>query len=176
VIRLVPGKRYTTPSADGTFAFYNLPAGKYELVFDGENLPENAVLISPERIGIEADGTTADLVFEVQNSDGRKPVRKVLEKRGVSPAGKAKDTKTPKPRAGASGQAGTCGEWRNGKVVVKPCAEMGAPPEDWLSGKAKAKAKPREKSKASRAADHRGKARGKQVVRRGNAKRPAKHA
>jgi hypothetical protein len=167
VIRLVPGKRYTTPSADGTFAFYNLPAGKYELVFDGEKLPENAALVSPERIGIEADGTTADLVFEVENADGRKPVRKVLEKRGVSPAGKAKETKA-KPRAGASGQSGTCGEWRNGKVVVKPCAEMGAAPEDWLSGKAKAK--------ASGAANRGGKARGKQVVRRGNAKRPAKQA
>ena len=46
VIRLLPGTRYTSTSAEGHFAFYKVREGDYNLVLDPNFLPENGKLLS----------------------------------------------------------------------------------------------------------------------------------
>ena len=37
IVKLLASDRYTTPSSDGRFAFYNLPEGEYDLAIDLRN-------------------------------------------------------------------------------------------------------------------------------------------
>jgi hypothetical protein len=39
----------------------------------------------------------------------------------------------PPGQASAQGNAGTCGEYRNGKLTVKPCSQVPESPGDWLA-------------------------------------------
>ena len=57
VIRLAGTNRYTTPYQDGSFAFYNLREGEYEVVFDEQTLPEGYLLASPARVRALASST-----------------------------------------------------------------------------------------------------------------------
>lgn len=52
VIRMEPGGRLTTPREDGSFAFYNLPEGDYQLQLGSDTLPE----------GLELSGSDSSLV------------------------------------------------------------------------------------------------------------------
>src|ERR1019366_8860938 len=47
VIRMAPGGRYTATAAGGSFAFYNMHEGDFELTLDKTTLPENGELLSP---------------------------------------------------------------------------------------------------------------------------------
>jgi hypothetical protein len=51
VVRLVGTKVYTTPYADGTFSFYNLREGQYEVEIDVETVPEGYLPASRARTG-----------------------------------------------------------------------------------------------------------------------------
>ena len=77
VIRLVGTNRYTTPYQDGSFAFYNLHEGEYEVVFDEQMLPEGYLLASPARVRVVASSTNptaAQIEFELK----LKPVQEKL--------------------------------------------------------------------------------------------------
>jgi hypothetical protein len=82
VIRLAGTNRYTTPYQDGSFAFYNLPEGEYEVVFDEQTMPEGYLLASPARVRVLASNTNppaAEIAFELKLKPvEEKPVREVL--------------------------------------------------------------------------------------------------
>ncbi len=82
IVRLSPGNRYTSTHKDGSFAFYNVREGDYELKLDPMTLPEGARLQSAESVRAEARiggaATPAEFVFTVKTL--QKPIRKVLDR------------------------------------------------------------------------------------------------
>jgi hypothetical protein len=84
VIRLSPGDRYTTTLQDGSFAFYNLPDGDYEVGIAVDTLPPLARLKSAPNaaVVVRAGSASAVVQFEIERRPiETKPVRKVLEER-----------------------------------------------------------------------------------------------
>jgi peptidoglycan-associated lipoprotein len=83
VIRLAGTNRYTTPYQDGSFAFYNLREGEYEMVFDEQTLPEGYLLASPARVRVLASSTNppaGEIEFELKLEPvPEKPVREILQ-------------------------------------------------------------------------------------------------
>jgi len=75
--------RYTTPYADGTFAFYNLREGEYEVVFDEQTLPEEYLLASPARVRVlasNANPPAPEITFELKLKPVQeKPVHEILQ-------------------------------------------------------------------------------------------------
>ncbi len=84
VIRLAPGGRYTTTAADGSFTFYNLREGDFELILDQTTLPENGELRSPASLFAKVRLATpvARLEYRIEiRAAAQKPIRKVLDKK-----------------------------------------------------------------------------------------------
>ena len=84
VIRLSPGDRYTTTLRDGSFAFYNLPDGDYEVSIAENTLPPEATLKSAchAALAVRTGSVPAAVQFEIERRPmEEKPVRKVLEQR-----------------------------------------------------------------------------------------------
>jgi hypothetical protein len=82
VVRLVGTKLYTTPYADGTFSFYNLREGQYEVEIDTKTLPEGYILASPARVPVAASSTNpaSPIGFELKvKPQAAKPVREMLK-------------------------------------------------------------------------------------------------
>jgi hypothetical protein len=82
VIRLTGTNRYTTPYQDGSFSFYNLREGEYEVTVDTQTVPEGYLLAPPATVHVSARTTTVapPVVFELkQKPEAVKPVRKILE-------------------------------------------------------------------------------------------------
>lgn len=94
VIRLYPGGRYTTPDADGRFAFYNLAEGDYQVALDTASLPEHAVLTTADRlpVSVRHGAPPASVEFKFEMRIPQKPVRKVLEQR-LDLGGETRDRK-----------------------------------------------------------------------------------
>jgi len=88
VIRLLPTGRYTTPDAEGTFAFYNLREGDYEVSLDTGTLPLAAVLTTPERIplALRHGAVPAEVHFQFTIPKQEPPVRKIFERQIISRA------------------------------------------------------------------------------------------
>ena len=80
VIRLAGSKRYTTPDESGSFAFYNLPGGRYELRVDIETLPEGHRLSTPPAVPVTVtEGEDApDVLVGLEKAEAVKPVRRVI--------------------------------------------------------------------------------------------------
>jgi uncharacterized membrane protein YgcG len=82
VIRLVGTNRYTTPYQDGSFAFYNLPEGEYEVLLDEPTLPEGYLLASPARLRVSASGASppTEIQFELKLRPAQeKPIQEILK-------------------------------------------------------------------------------------------------
>jgi uncharacterized membrane protein YgcG len=82
VIRLGGTDRYTTPYQDGSFAFYNLREGEYEVVFDEQTVPEGYLLASPARVRVLASSAKApaEIAFELKIKPvPEKPVHEILQ-------------------------------------------------------------------------------------------------
>jgi hypothetical protein len=81
VVRVVGTKLYTTPYADGTFSFYNLREGAYEVEIDAATLPDGYLLASPARVTVAASSTIPPPVgFELKlKPQVEKPVREMLK-------------------------------------------------------------------------------------------------
>ena len=83
VVRLLPGKRYTTPAPDGRFAFYNLIEGDYQLVLEQKSLPEYSVVTSdpviPVALRVDQKLEEPRFYFEVHKVE--KPIRRTFEKK-----------------------------------------------------------------------------------------------
>lgn len=81
VIRLNPGNRYTTCGAQGSFAFYNLTEGDYEVSLDPSTLPEDFLPVGGISAGapLHAGTPAAPIRFVVKYTVTELPVRRVLE-------------------------------------------------------------------------------------------------
>jgi uncharacterized membrane protein YgcG len=82
VIRLAGTNRYTTPYQDGSFAFYNLREGQYEVVFDEQTVPDAYMLASPAHVQVLASNAKppAEITFELKLKPvPEKPVHEILQ-------------------------------------------------------------------------------------------------
>ncbi|MGA3326795.1 MAG: hypothetical protein ABSF45_20205 [Terriglobia bacterium] len=82
VIRLTGTDRYTTPYQDGSFYFYNLREGDYDVVVDSQTLPEGYLLTSPASARVSPRSFTAppQVGFELKTKpEPVKPVREILQ-------------------------------------------------------------------------------------------------
>ena len=82
VIRLTGTNRYTTPYQDGSFYFYNLREGDYDVVVDSQTLPEGYLLTSPASVHVSPRSFTAppQVEFELKaKPEAVKPVREILQ-------------------------------------------------------------------------------------------------
>jgi len=82
VVRVVGTKLYTTPYGDGTFGFYNLREGQYEVEIDVGTIPEGYMLASPARVPVVASSTkpAPPIGFELKvKPPPEKPVREMLK-------------------------------------------------------------------------------------------------
>jgi hypothetical protein len=108
VVRLAGTKLYTTPYQDGSFAFYNLREGEYEVAMDQQTLPEGFLLASPASVHVLASNTKppAAIGFELKVKPApEKPVRKILEQHlNIGGAGGANHN-----GSGSGGQNGSGG-------------------------------------------------------------------
>lgn len=79
VIRLSRGGKYTTPEPDGSFTFFNLRAGRYEVMVEAASLPEGCRLTTPERMEVELGlgGEPPVVLFGLRMEQKVKPVREV---------------------------------------------------------------------------------------------------
>ena len=82
VIRLTGTKLYTTPYQDGSFNFYNLREGDYEVVIDPQTVPDGYLLASPAsmRVSSRSFTTPPRVQFEIKaKPEAVKPVREMLQ-------------------------------------------------------------------------------------------------
>ena len=81
VVRLNPADRYTTPDAEGRFAFYNLREGEYDMTIDTASLPEFATLDrSAVHVTLKRGTQTEEPVFRLEIHKPEKPIRRTFEK------------------------------------------------------------------------------------------------
>lgn len=81
VVRIAGTKLYTTPYDDGTFSFYNLQEGHYEVEIDAATIPDGYILVSPARVKVDASSTgqASMISFELKiKPPVVKPVREML--------------------------------------------------------------------------------------------------
>lgn len=82
VVRLLPGSRYTMTAADGTFRFYNVREGDYQVAIDAGSLPESTEMQSPSTVAstLRSGANTPSVEFRIVLKNTQKPIRKVLGK------------------------------------------------------------------------------------------------
>jgi len=83
IIRLLPGSRYTSTDKNGSFTFYNVSEGDFDLEIEPKTLPEGAELESPASVRTAARiGTPPALVEFIFTiiKEAPKPIRKVLHR------------------------------------------------------------------------------------------------
>jgi hypothetical protein len=81
VIRLKGTNRYTTPDANGRFAFSNLREGEYDVILDEHTLPDGCLAASPVALRVQATNAHVEIVgFELRDKPQEaKPVREVIQ-------------------------------------------------------------------------------------------------
>ncbi len=81
IIRLEPGARYTTPDHDGSFAFYNLREGNYDVVIDRASLPVETLVNGSLRqsVNVQVSPNAPHVEFQIVRDRHEKPVRRILE-------------------------------------------------------------------------------------------------
>jgi hypothetical protein len=111
VIRLAGTNRYTTPYQDGSYFFYNLREGEYEVAIDSQTLPDGYLLASPASVRVSPRSFAAPprVEFELKTKpEPEKPVREILQQEihigGQGGAG----------QAGGSGNGGQSGAGKSG--------------------------------------------------------------
>ena len=80
VIHLRPGTTYTTPNADGSFCFYNLRPGTYQIALDVASLPPLTRLDGPDSVPVQLDiERPPDIAeFRLRRIFESKPVRRKI--------------------------------------------------------------------------------------------------
>jgi hypothetical protein len=116
IIRLTGTNLYTTPYDDGSFFFYNLREGDYEVVIDPQTIPDGYLLASPAIVRVSPRSFTAPprVEFELKAKPvAVKPVREILQQEihigrqgGTGgPSGSGNGGKEGKAKSGAGGGA-----------------------------------------------------------------------
>jgi hypothetical protein len=81
IVKLLGSGRYTTPSVDGRFAFYNLREGEYDLAIDPTRLPEFAVLDRTSwHISLKRGTQPEEPTFRLSIHEPEKPIPRSFEK------------------------------------------------------------------------------------------------
>jgi hypothetical protein len=109
VIRLSGTNRYTTPYQDGSFFFYNLREGDYEVTIDPQTVPEGYLLASPAstRASPRSFALPPRIVFELtMKPQAVKPVREILQQQ-IHIGGQNGTGQTGSGKAGQSGAGGS---------------------------------------------------------------------
>ena len=80
-IRLLPTRRFTTTREDGSFTFYNVPEGLYEVEIARETLPEETALTSGSHVAtsVRLGTAIAPVAFAIASTRKEKPTRQVFE-------------------------------------------------------------------------------------------------
>ena len=84
LIRLAGTNRYTTPYQDGSFFFYDLHEGEYQVEIDSRTLPDGCILASPASVHVTPRVFTAPprVEFEIKTKPEEvKPVREILQQK-----------------------------------------------------------------------------------------------
>ncbi|HUK19156.1 MAG TPA: hypothetical protein VLW65_22195 [Bryobacteraceae bacterium] len=83
IIRLLPGKRYTSTDKEGAFKFYNVREGDFSVALDAQTLPEDGELQSPAKVpvAIRIGTPTPSIQFSFLVKTTQKPIRKVLDRK-----------------------------------------------------------------------------------------------
>jgi hypothetical protein len=112
LIRLNGTPRYTTPYSDGTFYFYNLREGDYEVLIDSQSIPDGYLLASPGivRASPRSSAAPPQVEFELKTKpEPVKPVHEIFEQEihvgGQGGAGQ--EGNSQKGGAGSAGKGGT---------------------------------------------------------------------
>ena len=81
VVKLLPTDRYTTPAPDGSFGFYNLSEGEYDVAIDPKSLPEFGVLDRlTAHVTLTRSAAPGALIFHLTVQKPEKPIRRSFEK------------------------------------------------------------------------------------------------
>jgi hypothetical protein len=81
IVKLLPTDRYTTPTPEGRFAFYNLREGEYDLAIDPKSLPEFGVLDrTTVHVSVKRGVPAEEVVFHLAVQKPEKPIRRSFEK------------------------------------------------------------------------------------------------
>jgi hypothetical protein len=81
IVKLVATDRYTTPSADGRFGFYNLREGEYDVAIDPTRLPEFAGLDrTSAHISLKRGAQAEEAIFHLSIHTPEKPIHRTFEK------------------------------------------------------------------------------------------------
>ena len=81
IVKLLSTDRYTTPTPEGRFGFYNLREGEYDVVIDPKSLPEFGVLDGiTAHVSISRGAPAEELAFHLSIQKPEKPIRRVFEK------------------------------------------------------------------------------------------------
>ncbi|MGI8989686.1 MAG: hypothetical protein ACR2I2_08890 [Bryobacteraceae bacterium] len=81
ILRLLPTARYTTPSAEGRFAFYNLREGEYDLTIEPKSLPEFATVDrTTAQVSLRGGIQAAEPIFILTVNKPQKPIHRSVEK------------------------------------------------------------------------------------------------
>ena len=89
VIRLAGTDRYTTPDADGNFAFYNLREGEYLVAIDEQTLPEEVLLDSAPNVQVVASSANppGPVTFVLKmKPEEEKPIHRMFQDQIRMPA------------------------------------------------------------------------------------------
>ena len=81
IVKLLPTDRYTTPTPDGRFGFYNLREGEYDVAIDPKSLPEFGLLDqTAAHVSVNRGAPAPEVVFHLSIQKPEKPIRRVFEK------------------------------------------------------------------------------------------------
>jgi hypothetical protein len=80
IVKLLSTSRYTTPSPDGRFGFYNLREGEYDVAIDPKSLPEFGLLDRiAAHISISSGIPGEELIFRLSIQKPEKPIHRSFE-------------------------------------------------------------------------------------------------
>jgi hypothetical protein len=80
-VKLLPTDRYTTPTPEGRFGFYNLREGEYDVAIDPKSLPEFGTLDRiTAHVSLRRGAPAEELAFHLAVQKPEKPIRRTFEK------------------------------------------------------------------------------------------------
>jgi hypothetical protein len=81
IVKLLPTDRYTTPTPEGRFGFYNLREGEYDVAIDPKSLPEFGTLDRiTAHVSLRRGAPAEELTFHLSVQKPEKPIRRIFEK------------------------------------------------------------------------------------------------
>jgi hypothetical protein len=81
IVKLLETDRYTTPTPEGRFGFYNLREGEYDVAIDPKSLPEFGVLDRiAAHVSVHRGVPAEEITFHLTIQKPEKPIRRVFDR------------------------------------------------------------------------------------------------